>query len=82
MAASSAEFPRKTLAEVTSLATPSMFAFVNRLMLRIPTKPTRSDTVVVRVPPWIPVPELATCLLIRGPALSRHGETDGKERSS
>jgi amino acid transporter len=62
-------FPLEPLAESTSLATLSMFAFVNLSLLRIRTRHPRSETAVVRVPLWIPLLGLITCLLIMGTAL-------------
>ena len=61
--------PLEPLAESTSLVTLLIFAFVNLALLRVRSRQTRSDAAIVRIPLWIPVLGLATCILMIGNAL-------------
>ena len=69
VAALALTFPLEPLAESTSLATLSMFAFVNLSLLRIRSRHVQSDAAIVRVPLWIPSLGLVTCVLMMGAAL-------------
>lgn len=69
VAALALTFPLEPLAESTSLATLSMFAFVNLTLLRIRTRHAQSETTVIRVPLWIPLLGLVTCVLMIATAL-------------
>ena len=69
VAALALTFPHEPLAESTSLATLSMFAFVNLSLLRIRSRHVQSDAAIVRVPLWIPSLGLVTCVLMMGAAL-------------
>ncbi|MGJ4993777.1 APC family permease [Bradyrhizobium sp. HKCCYLS3077] len=57
-------FPLERLAEGTSLATLTIFAIVNLCLLRIRVMHLGSDRALVRVPLWVPVLGLVTCLLM------------------
>lgn len=61
--------PLERLAEITSLATLTIFALVNLSLLRIRSPHTRSDAALARVPLWIPLLELVTCVLMMGSTL-------------
>jgi amino acid transporter len=54
--------PFERLAESTSLATLFVFALVNLALLRLRHKRVASQSAHVRVPLWVPVAGLATCL--------------------
>jgi amino acid transporter len=63
--------PLTALAEGTSLATLAVFALVNLALLRLRYRGVRSDTPHVKVPIWIPVAGLATCVAMMAGALFR-----------
>jgi amino acid transporter len=61
--------PLEPLAESTSLATLTLFAFVNLSLLRIRSRHIQSDAAIVRVPRWIPLLGLVSCVLLIGAAI-------------
>ncbi len=69
VAALALTIPLEPLAESTSLATLALFVFVNLSLLRIRSRNTQSDAAIVRVPLWIPLLGLVTCVLMMGTAL-------------
>lgn len=62
-------FPLEPLAESTSLATLTIFAVVNLSLLRIRSQQSQSYATLVRLPLWIPIFGLVTCVLMMGTAL-------------
>jgi amino acid transporter len=63
--------PLTPLAEGTSLATLAVFALVNLALLRLRYRDVRSDTQHVKVPIWIPVAGLVTCVAMMAGAFFR-----------
>jgi basic amino acid/polyamine antiporter, APA family len=59
------------LAEITSLATLAVFALVNLALLRVHHRRLRSQGPHVRIPSWVPVAGLLTCLGMIASALLR-----------
>lgn len=64
-------FPLERLAESTSLATLSTFALVNLSLVRIRIRRIHTSTRHVRVPLWMPVLGLATCVAMISTSLLR-----------
>jgi APA family basic amino acid/polyamine antiporter len=61
--------PLEGLAESTSLATLVVFALVNLALLRLRYRRVPSNARHVRVPIWMPVVGLVTCVAMIGSAL-------------
>lgn len=61
--------PFERLAEGTSLATLAVFAMVNLSLLRLRHRKVHSPSPHARVPLWVPVAGLATCLAMMAAAL-------------
>jgi APA family basic amino acid/polyamine antiporter len=62
-------FPLVRLAESTSIATLIVFALVNAALLLIRYRRETSSNPHIRVPVWIPLVGLLTCLALAGSAL-------------
>ena len=63
--------PMESLAESTSLATLVVFAMVNLSLLRLHYRKVRSPEPHVRIPTWVPVAGVVTCLAMISAALWR-----------